>query len=64
VSLQALVELTEPFCASCDGDLLHCHGTVALHRSGRYECLDDDGCRVLPEVHEHRIDCDLIDCCC
>ncbi len=64
MSFAALIELPDSCCSAGADELDHCHGTAVLHPCGQSECLDDAGCRLIPEVHAFIVLCGEIGCDC
>ncbi len=55
---------TAPACATCDADLLHCHGTLVLHADGSAECDEAHRCGVREDIHDCWIACSELLCGC
>jgi hypothetical protein len=43
--------MPEVVCATCDDNLMHCHGTAIVMDNGSHVCSDDPDCRL--NIDEH-----------
>jgi hypothetical protein len=48
-------------CASCTGNLDHCHGTLVVHPDAVVECTEIRCAGIDRERHSLIIDCELVD---